>query len=92
MVDASIENYWESRGNDSQYSDTKNFFSSPEIQKDLNNDANVLHNDVEVRNIGKALHDTQLQKEERRSPIIRSKEINKNEPNNPLYDNITSES
>jgi hypothetical protein len=90
-VDGSTENYWESRGNDSQYSDFKNFYSSSETQKDLNRDANTLHNEVEVRNIGKELHDKQLQKQERRSPTINREEINKNRSNNPLYQTVTSE-
>lgn len=88
--DADAENYWESRGNDSQYSDLKNFYSSAEIQKDLNRDANALHNEVEVRNIGKELHDKQLQKQERRSPSINREENNKKRSNNPLYENVTS--
>lgn len=88
-VDGSAENYWESRGNDSKYSDVKNFYSSSEIQRDLNR--NILHNDVEARNIGKELHDKQLQKQERRSPTINREDINKKRSNNPLYETVTSD-
>lgn len=90
-VDGSTGNYWKSRGNDSQYSDFKNFYSSSETQRDMNRDANTLHNEVAVRSIGKELHDKQLQKQERRSPTINRDDFNKNRNNNPLYQTVTSD-